>query len=389
MFGKKIKNVMLVALALFLLVALTACGNGGGKSIRVADFVNVDFYGVDGKGYAGFSIDEEEFAEELLDKYEKKLEKITKDHGIDEEDYAEAIASFFEIETNAENLRNGDKITYEIKGDSEIRGLEEYGIKFDFSSGEAIVSGLKEVETVDVFENLDISFSGISPNLTINLDEKDSNKYPFSVGYEPTDYSYNYKIGDTVEIEAIYNADVAEENGYAVLNNKKTITIEESMAAYYATSASQLNFTNKNEIKAEADLLASETFTGDNIFMKISGVDLSLGDAESVTEVSFYKAFLASSDAPTLNASLGVKANNFICMVYRFKVNNAADAFNTPNTYNDYAYAYIFLPNVSVHNGTLNYNLNSLGCGDEAYTNEMALKNYLNEYNYTCEEFVF
>lgn len=164
--------------------------------------------------------------------------------------------------SKTEGLTNGEQITLTVKAPSN-RVLsdycaEKYGIIPKESSCKVTVYALEEADTVDLFEDVDVTLTGYSPYLGISVYGKYEHK---NIGYNyvPSDSGY-FAIGDTVTIEAYVNdwvqTQTLEEKCLDVLSalpsaTTYSYTIGED-TPYYILETEQLSEEHLNELIAEA-----------------------------------------------------------------------------------------------------------------------------------------
>lgn len=295
------KQKLLIVLLMILGVLLTGCGK---KKINVTDNLTVSFDGYDGYGTA--KLDNEYSWEN--DAFEAAgIESI---QGLDT--FAEALyiesAVSYEV-TPKENLSNGDEVT--VKVTINQAALEDYDFELVADSElKYTVKNLSELSTVDLFENIDVQYQGIAPDLTATLIDANPDYYVGIKRYT-LDKTNNLNIGDIVTVTAEYDEDRLSQSGYIAENNTKEFIVPETDK--YAMSISDIpedtiNKMNKqfeDAIRAqvanswvEKDTLISAEYIGcylltakegmsvwdKNIFYSIYKVDV----ANSENEFSYY-----------------------------------------------------------------------------------------------------
>lgn len=204
--------------------------------------------------------------EDLL---EKRLEEAIKD----EDNYVSASSVTRELilhPDKEDNLSNGDKINVVIEINNRDNLQNELGVRFTNPSKEFTVTGLTTIKEIDPFEDLKVSFTGISPRLKIelrnkNLKEEDltnfllgntSYYYDIYKNGKLTDKDTYYKIGDTVTLKI--NKDGKDElkyNAYEANPDEKDYSIGKKDASSYIRSIDELNDEFKKEIEDQADSL--------------------------------------------------------------------------------------------------------------------------------------
>ena len=206
-------------LTLFLgatLLLLAGCK----KTINLNDYLSVSFDGYDTVGTASFRIDEEKM---LLDN--AKTFKLTDNSDL-------ALASYYTTNyrltgelDDTTDLENGDKVKF--TWDNSLTALEEkYRVKFTFSDETFEVSGLKEAENYNPFDDLKVSFEGYDTVGKMNYSYDGS----MSDLYFNADNTSNLKNGDVVKITmSSYYDDLkryALEKGKLITETEKEYTVE-------------------------------------------------------------------------------------------------------------------------------------------------------------------
>lgn len=202
-------NLIIVLLSLVLL--LTSCSS----KADALQFVDIRFEGYNGSGRAMELLDEEALIESVIGDRPKSLD--TMDEWLFEYD-----AIWMDLDVICvpeESLSNGDtvEVTVAVSGDA---AKKIQGGKKEFQ-----VSGLPEVETVDIFKDISLEYKGIIGGTTQAIIQRNSNNEivqscQFSV--EPV---YDVKNGDTITV-TITNPNVLAEQYLCVpLEISKTYTV--------------------------------------------------------------------------------------------------------------------------------------------------------------------
>ncbi|MBQ8139985.1 MAG: hypothetical protein IJ195_11090 [Lachnospiraceae bacterium] len=249
------KLLMLIGAAAMVIFA---GGCGKREVIDLNKYVQVEYEGVDSIGTAVASFDTKALKRDVMNNLE-----LTK-AGVKSYDFLveEAEENGFSSDTpellvscldgsfdKADNLSNGDTITYKWNIDEEkIENLFKCNIVF--SDIEFEVESLKEVKTVDLFEKIDLAFSGISPKVKVNT--KGSCDYR-GVHFDIVpDNAYGLKNGDTVKL--VVSGDASEVESYLLEEYQvrpesleKEYTIEGLSS--YMMSASELSKETMDKMK--------------------------------------------------------------------------------------------------------------------------------------------
>ncbi|MCD8224439.1 MAG: hypothetical protein LUC99_06285 [Clostridiales bacterium] len=220
---KKLLAVFVIAGGM---LALTGCGS---TKVDLNKYVSIEAKGYDTIGEATYSFDYEAFN----DDYGKKIKNKSKDNSaglLSGRTSAELLIDYCVAKnlTPSKGLSNGDTVTlvWDCKDDL----AEEYfDCKLNYSDIDYTVSGLKEVETFDPFDYVDVTFSGTAPDGVVAIapdyEEKNAMQYvKFSA-----DKSSNLENGDTVMVTASIQGsseDFIKKYGAVLGKTKNSYTVD-------------------------------------------------------------------------------------------------------------------------------------------------------------------
>ena len=237
--------ICLITVLAAAMMGLTGCG--GGTKIDVTEGVEVSFSGANGYGKAaisGTSEWEDEAYAVIYEKYSGNYEKLLQYEIL----LYDADVSFELSQT--EGLSNGDTVTVNVTIDDS--NISDLPVKLTGKSFEVTVEGLPEVQTIDLFEDVEITYSGYSPYAEVYIDG--SCDYTDVSYYCNEDYVSN---GDTVTIYAEYDEDELLEAGY--LAEADSMEIEVTDLNSYITELSQIPDETLEKMKAQAeDVMAAK-----------------------------------------------------------------------------------------------------------------------------------
>lgn len=206
----KITKKMIIAAAavLVVFVVVIAAIQSHKYTINVEDYVNVTFEGYDGYGRAIIDYDMEDLQLEVYknakfkgisSKARKKIKKMVSLDSlwsIMDDNVGKSVGNIVELTQfvsvmessqpycqleNDTELKNGDEVVVNIVYDNE--DFADYGIKFTGTQKKFKVADLTEATVYDYFSNLDVTFSGIAPNVSVEVDSDDNGGVSDYVGY--------------------------------------------------------------------------------------------------------------------------------------------------------------------------------------------------------------
>ena len=155
--------------------------------------------------------------------------------------------------SSSENLKNGDTVTVEVSwGGSLEEYAHKYGKRVVSTTKEYTVSGLKEIEDFDAFENVDLVYSGIAPFGTAEISASGADGLYYII-----DKTENLKNGDTITVtlSTKENKIIKNFSEYTKSNGKRPESITKEFTvdglAEYISSPEQITDEAWDEIKSE------------------------------------------------------------------------------------------------------------------------------------------
>lgn len=233
--------------------------------------VKVTYEGISGKGYA--NLDTESVSDDIKEKF------------------------YFQFNEYYSELSNGD--TVEVKAsysgyqyDDEVGGIydEEKNVYYlieEETVKSFTVEGLKELETVEVFDYIELVYEGVAPDVSVSLEWKEDTPDYIKDNTYVSANTWNMEVYDgatfTAEASAYYSF---EEAGYKLATEEKTFTISLENVERYIT-AEDVTFDMYADIfKEKAEGIAS-SYVGSEHW------DLSeLGKIESIVSVTHSQSFV-------------------------------------------------------------------------------------------------
>lgn len=263
---------------------VTVEGLSDGTKIDVFDGLEITYSGLSGKGYAIFDTN--------------ACDEFTQDY------------VYFEYSES--NLSNGDIIT--VTANYNIDDANKNLVVIENDTKEYTVSGLKEPEEIDPFENLEITYTGASPYINVAIDSSKcdslvNNYISFSV--EDVGYLRN---GDTFTVTASYNEYDAEVYGFVVINESKTYTVENQPE--YVTSLDGLDLT---DLQAELDDKLTVTTTANEGDYRFAGI--AVGSYQSIAEKTYRTSYLISLKANFEEKFDEYRSYNRYIQIYEYTIN--------------------------------------------------------------------
>lgn len=325
--------VLIIALLLLVFAIATAK-----PTIKLDNYLTIETSGYDGYGTATVVIDWDGIEE----KYGKKLSLTNRAKKeifwLTPMDYLKSG-----IHVNLENQRelsNGDIIAYTWEVDENL--FDYVKCKTKYSDDSYTVEGLTEVGTFDAFADLEVTFSGISPNasltydysgsqlsrydfrcdtqnglkngdtITISIDNRGADYYIKNWGMIPSGFEKEYVVSGLDEYADAYEKIPAD--FIAGLKSEAEDTIYAYTASYYNSTSSLTNLTYAgyafNRVKDEGENYYRNGYN--NLYVIYSGTVSSSDGSFSTSKVYFpvkFKNILSSEAGLSYETNEGIFGN--------------------------------------------------------------------------------
>ncbi|MGN0485429.1 MAG: hypothetical protein ACI4HI_17965 [Lachnospiraceae bacterium] len=211
-----VSTMGLGAMVVFVSI-LTGCGS---TKIDLNKYLDFYFYGYEGSGSARAELN----VDQMIEDFPEAFEVSSKDDADYEEVKDDIQGALFGELDSYTDLKNGDTITYQWDSVDKSDALwNKYKVKFTFEDEQKEVSGLEEIEEIDPFESIDVTFSG--------MDSKGKAKLTGSTKYEiwySLDKEEGLSNGDvvTVTAEPKESEEALVEQGVKMKENTKEYTVK-------------------------------------------------------------------------------------------------------------------------------------------------------------------
>lgn len=259
--------IKLVILAIILIVLGIVAGIFVRASLPYEEADLCDMFTIEYEGYnttasATAVVDNEKVDELLASIREDYDNAFLHLKNVEPEDYINFRNSLIATLTPAENLANGSIISMMVSYDKELANK----LKIDVTSinRKIAVDGLLRTTIISneqLFEDVEVSFAGISPNLKVNVVNKSEHPFLKTVIYEIVEPKELYAEGDTFELCARFNPEDALNMQFVVDDSQ--LYMKEYVA--YSTASYVSDYRDvSTSIISEAISAGSGAFTNAN-----------------------------------------------------------------------------------------------------------------------------
>ncbi len=269
-------GIVVIAVIVAISVSIIADNN----KINLADTYIVKVEGIDTQGTASCQINK------------KSLETILAQRNIDASKTNTLLTSMKCSLNKTDNLKNGDKITAIITFNDTV--ARQLNLSFKNTEKVIEVSGLPKGKEIDVFKDLKVTYTGISPEGKVSA--VSISRDPFISKINFVSSKDKVSNGDKIMVEAKYTTQEAIAYKALVKETKKTYSV--SGLPEYLSKANQLGSRNLSDIKSMSDELIGETLKISTPYFINHIPDLhadptfTLGDNYSYTNIQLKRAYM-------------------------------------------------------------------------------------------------
>lgn len=310
-------------LAAVLMVILMASGCAGTKKVKLNDYLQYEVVGYNGYAYVSSDLDMRRLEEDLS-------KMMDSDQGLG------AFDALYSVEKNVKGewkqqdyLSNGDTIEFVWDVDPDLL-KKDYKIVFDCSNLKEKVSGLPEAQKKDVFSEIEVVYSGISPNVHASISSDTYSANFFKITPET-----GISNGDTITVSFSDNHDEKIwAMNYGIIPEKDSKTFQVEGTDKYIERVDEIPEDTMKTVLGEIDKY-------------LEGWD----ETTSYKILSYYMLKLKNDDQSNM-----LVPHNILYVVFRADWHNSEDGVNEDVT----QYMYYKLENLILcGDGTVSVDFNS------------------------------
>ena len=305
--------VVFIAFVSIAIVVLTSLGK---TTVDMSKYYEIEIKGFNGFAKASVS--------RISDPYQELLSegKLTNKDSLNSALRFSAFFADIDKKLSKESgISNGDTVELTFTYNEKL--AKQLKLKIKNKTIKKKVSGLEEGKKVDLFADLEVEFSGISPNGSVKISNNNGDDLIRRVRYT-ADKRSKLKNGDKIVITASYDENYAIENGYAVESNTKEYTV--SGLGYYLDDKAEISAEHKaafeKEFKDRIDSVLASRW--DNIYQGF-GESVYGGEKVSVSVPQLEKGYILSVKDPDASYS----NYNKLIMIYKVEIEEKAGRYSS------------------------------------------------------------
>ena len=324
---KRWKNARLLAVLAAAVLAAAGLGGCGKQEADLLSLVEITYSGLDGEGQAVA----------VLDPPPQALEALG-------EDAQALLDTVRRVKVEPwQGLSNGDEITLALE--CSPQAAEELGYRLKDTSRTVTVSGLQELRPVDLFQGVEVTFSGVAP-FGEAVATWDGSGDPFleQVVYN-VQPNQGLSNGDTVTVSAKYLPWAAEDALCRPKADTKTFTVEG--LDHYLAQPEELTAQALDTLDQDARALLTAKFSVLDEGMLYDLLGYTHDQTGTIGEPTPAAAYLLTAKGEGYGANYG----NLLVLVYRAQldlVNGEKWALPQWDRYTGEAYFPVAYPNLVV-----------------------------------------
>lgn len=213
------------------------------EKLSLNEYFTVSYDGYNTKGFTVFKRDDEALMQTMAEVLKKHDSSLFHKEEVTEEDYRNFIDSIRVVNENQSNLSNGSRISVKYTCDEML--AKKLKISVTGKSKDITVEGLSSAVVLtkeDLFRDLQVTFSGISPNITMEITNNSSNEFIKNMVFNPEEFKEYYTAGEVVRIRAFFSDAECLKQHYAITTPSEQCVMEYTVEGMgeYVNSASVL-----------------------------------------------------------------------------------------------------------------------------------------------------
>lgn len=267
--GRKFNKKILIPVIVVAVIAVVAVViyTQMKKRVDINNYITVEYGGYNTVGTAKYKIDTDGLTQAILKAKGKSSSQYTLDSISGNYNAYEMLREYLKVSLDKrEDLANGDTVVLKIECNSLADSA--LGVKFIYKDKEYKVEGLKEAEQVDIFSDVSVTFSGISPNAKVSVSNNSGDSYLSGLSLKASKTS-GIAVGDKITVTVTVDEKEALSKGYVITQQSKEYTCEK--LDQYVTSVDSLSAEQLENLKKLAQDKIEAYFAQNNLSGKVNG----------------------------------------------------------------------------------------------------------------------
>lgn len=298
---KVIAFVFVALLAIIIIIGIVIYNH----RFDVRNYITVSYVGANDYASPEFSVDKEGLKNALIgDKTDANVLSAIN-----------SLVNSIEVSSEATDLSNGDKFEINISYDKSYE--EAAGVKLNLTKYSIRVEGVSSGTKISLFDNIEVTFQGISPEATVLITNNSEDEYLQSLTFE-ADKTTNISFGDTVIVSCKESYEDIARHGYLVDSLEASYTADK--LGEYINGVEDIDINVINEIVEESKK-AITTKTSDTTFRMLYKATankdyLKQANIETASDIKLVSKYLLA------NGTNGSDYNNVLILIFSATISN-------------------------------------------------------------------
>lgn len=298
---KVIAFVFIALLAIIIIIGIVIYNH----RFDVRNYITVSYVGANDYASPEFSVDKEGLKNALIgDKTDANVLSAIN-----------SLVNSIEVSSEATDLSNGDKFEINISYDKSYE--EAAGVKLNLTKYSIRVEGVSSGTKISLFDNIEVTFQGISPEATVLITNNSEDEYLQSLTFE-ADKTTNISFGDTVIVSCKESYEDIARHGYLVDSLEASYTADK--LGEYINGVEDIDINVINEIVEESKK-AITTKTSDTTFRMLYKATankdyLKQANVETASDIKLVSKYLLA------NGTNGSDYNNVLILIFSATISN-------------------------------------------------------------------
>ncbi len=292
------------------------------QQFDVWDYITISYEGANGYATPVFTLNKDKLYKELMGK-----------SGDSDKSYnVKMLIASIDISTDATDVSNGDKYKVHLEIDKKYE--DAAGVNMGSGNKKIKAAGIQKGTAIKLFDNVDVMFSGISPEAAVNITNNWDDEYLSGLTFT-ADKESGISFGESVKITCTTSYEDIARHGFLADSTEQSYDADKLPG--YAENVSQIDSGVIEQVKKEVlETIASETAVNTFHMLYKATKDVSFlyhVNNETCTDSKVMGAYFLSGNGKQ------TEVNNYIYVFASAVISDSEDsrtvyfAFSYSNTY--------------------------------------------------------
>lgn len=322
--GRTIKKrrVGLLIAAIGVIAAMVVALFIRSQRFDVWDYVTISYNGANGYASPEFTLNKDKLYKELMGK----------SNDSDKSYNVKMLIASIDISSEAADVSNGD--TYKVRLDADKKYEDAVGISISSGNKKIKASGISKGTSVELFDRLDVMFTGVSPEANVVITNNWDDEYLAGLTFT-ADKKNNISYGESVKITCNVSYEEIARHGFLAQNMEASYSADKLPG--YIDDVSKIDRSVIEQVGKEVlDTITAET--ADTTFHMLYKATKDTSYLYYINEETVSAAKIVSTYFLSRKGTAGDN-NNYVYIIAQATISDSEDsktvyfAFSYSNTY--------------------------------------------------------